>query len=118
MSREKKEKICLIVENVELKILIRIVNKMERKKFYTVYKKDDTFKTRDRLYTQPINTNNFNSPGISIKEKIKIFSGEFIKKKIYKNVTTPGKLKIPSIFLPSNQKDNKEEDNKRNKKNE
>ena len=72
VSREKKEKICLIVENVELKILIRIVNKMERKKFYTVYKKDDTFKTRDRLYTQPINTNNFNSPGISIKEKIKI----------------------------------------------
>ena len=99
--------------------MIRIVNKMERKKFYTVYKKEDMFKTRDRLYTQPININNFNSPGISIKEKIKIFSGEFVKKKIYTNVTTPGKLKIPSIFLPSNQKDNKEDNNsKRNKKNE
>ena len=91
---------------------------MERKKYNTVYRKDDMVKTKDtreRLYTQAINNNNFCKPGISIKEKIKIFSGEFIKKKIYRNQTVPGKLRIPSIFLPPNQK-KKQEDNKNENK--
>lgn len=116
ISKEKTEKICSIVENIELKILIRIINKMERKKYGTVYKKEDMVKARDRLYTQPIYCNNFDKPGISIKEKIKIFNGEFIKKKIYRNQTIPGKLRIPSIFLPPNQKNKKDDTNKENEK--
>ena len=42
-----------------------------------------------------------------------MFNGEFINKKIYRNEAAPGKVRIPSIFLPPNQKnkkDNKEKD--------
>ena len=37
-------------------------------------------------------------PGLSIKERIKIFSGEFIKKQL-ENKIHPGRLKIPEVFL-------------------
>ena len=59
--------------------------------------------------------NNFNKPGLSIKERIKIFEGEFNKNKIYKNENIPGKLKIPEIFLESNKKRNASKDDKENK---
>ena len=65
-------------------------------------------KTRNRIFTQVNNYNNFNKPGVPIKERIKMFNGEFIKKKIYRNENLPGKVRIPSIFLPTNQKNNKD----------
>ena len=51
-------------------------------------------------------SSDFSKPGISIKEKIKIFSGEFIKRKIYKANVIPGKLKIPSLFQKGNAPNN------------
>ena len=123
---EKKEITCLIVENVELKILIRIINKSEKNKINTINKnKEEISNTniRKRIYTQYNGCNNFNKPGLSIQDRIKIFNGEFIKKNIYKNQNIPGKLKIPEIFLQNGKQSNsskekKSEDIKENDKNE
>ena len=119
---EKKEITCLIVENVELKILIRIINKSEKNKINTINKnKEEISNTniRKRIYTQYNGCNNFNKPGLSIQDRIKIFNGEFIKKNIYKNQNIPGKLKIPEIFLQNGKQSNssKEKESKDIKEN-
>ena len=119
---EKKEITCLIVENVELKISIRIINKSEKNKINTINKnKEEISNTniRKRIYTQYNGCNNFNKPGLSIQDRIKIFNGEFIKKNIYKNQNIPGKLKIPEIFLQNGKQSNssKEKESKDIKEN-
>ena len=43
-------------------------------------------------------TRGFTEPSMSIKEKIKIFSGEYIRKSNHKTNALPGKIKIPSMF--------------------
>jgi hypothetical protein len=119
IQNEKKEIICLIHENIELKIVIRIINKKEKLKPDEMdIKEDNDMKKRSRIYTQynGIN-NNFYKKGLSIQDRIKIFSGEFVKKKIYKNENIPGKLKIPEVFLQHNDKgDIKDSKNKEQKK--
>ena len=119
---EKKEITCLIVENVELKILIRIINKSEKNKINSInINKEEISNTniRKRIYTQYNGCNNFNKPGLSIQDRIKIFNGEFIKKNIYKNQNIPGKLKIPDIFLQNGKQSNssKEKESKDIKEN-
>ena len=106
---EKKEINCLIVEDVELKILIRIISKTEKKQINSINinkEENSNTKIRKRIYTQYNGCNNFNKPGLSIQDRIKIFSGEFIKKNIYKNQNFPGKLKIPEIFLQNSKQNN------------
>ena len=119
LQNEKKEIICLIYENIELKIVIRIINKKEKLKPDEMdIKEDNDMKKRSRIYTQynGIN-NNFYNKGLSIQDRIKIFSGEFVKKKIYKNENIPGKLKIPEVFLQNNNKnDSSDKKNKEQKK--
>ena len=119
IQNEKKEIICLIYENIELKIVIRIINKKEKLKPDEMdIKEDNDIKKRSRIYTQynGIN-NNFYNKGLSIQDRIKIFSGEFVKKKIYKNENIPGKLKIPEVFLQNNNKnDSSDKKNKEQKK--
>ena len=119
IQNEKKEIICLIYENIELKIVIRIINKKEKLKSDDMdIKEDNDMKKRSRIYTQynGIN-NNFYNKGLSIQDRIKIFSGEFVKKKIYKNENIPGKLKIPEVFLQNNNKnDSSDKKNKEQKK--
>ena len=119
IQNEKKEIICLIYENIELKIVIRIINKKEKLKSDEMdIKVDNDMKKRSRIYTQynGIN-NNFYNKGLSIQDRIKIFSGEFVKKKIYKNENIPGKLKIPEVFLQNNNKnDSSDKKNKEQKK--
>ena len=119
IQNEKREIICLIYENVELKIVIRIINKKEKLKSDEMdIKEDNDMKKRSRIYTQynGIN-NNFYNKGLSIQDRIKIFSGEFVKKKIYKNENIPGKLKIPEVFLQNNNKnDSSGKKNKKQKK--
>ena len=119
IQNEKKEIICLIYENIELKIVIRIINKKEKLKSDEMdIKEDNDMKKRSRIYTQynGIN-NNFYNKGLSIQDRIKIFSGEFVKKKIYKNENIPGKLKIPEVFLQNNNKnDSSDKKNKEQKK--
>ena len=122
IKEEKKEITCLIVENVELKILIRIINKSEKNKINTINKnKEEISNTniRKRIYTQYNGCNNFNKPGLSIQDRIKIFNGEFIKKNIYKNQNIPGKLKIPDVFLQNGKQSNtsKEKESKDIKEN-
>jgi hypothetical protein len=115
INKEKKEIICMILENIELKILIRIINKKEKIKNKEIIQEDNNYKIR-RVYTQYNGyNNNFNKPGLSIKERIKIFEGEFNKNKIYKNENIPGKLKIPEIFLESNKKRSASKDDKEKK---
>jgi len=116
IRNEKKEIICSLFEQVELKILIRVINNKKAKiiKFNDINtNEDNNIKIRSRFYTQLNGCANFNKPGLSIKDKIRIFSGEFIKKKIYRNENIPGKLKIPEIFL--SQKNDKEKNVKKEK---
>jgi hypothetical protein len=98
---KKKEVNCIIVEDAELKILVKIIRKYARffrKKSNTVhYKTNERKKTgRGRKNTQPPIKGI--EPGLSIKERIKIFSGEFIKRQL-ENKILPGRLKIPEVFL-------------------
>ena len=119
---KKKEINCSIVDNVELKFLIRNINKYARKKSNTIHKKDSNnieIKGRERLYTQPtqngpILKNQNISP--AIKEKIKIFSGEYIKKQLFNDKVIPGKLKIPSLFQKDIIKKSEKEDGKKDLK--
>ena len=101
---EKKEIICLILDNIELKILIRIISKKEKIKTDDLdIKENNSNKKKAKIYTQYNgNINNFESNGLSIKDKIKFFNGDFIKKSLHKSEKIPGKLKIPEIFLPQN----------------
>jgi hypothetical protein len=121
IRNEKREIICSLFEQAEIKFLIRVIkNKKEKTiKFNdTNTNEDNNIKIRNRFYTQLNGISNFNTPGLSFKDKIKIFNGEFIKKKIYRNENIPGKLKIPEIFLPkkndkeNNVKKEKDEDKK------
>ena len=102
IKNEKKEIICSILEQIELKIFIRIINKKKEKiNLDDINKKDDNnIKLRNCFYTNNNGCINFNKAGLSIQDKIRIFSGEFIRRKIYRNENIPGKLKIPEIFLP------------------
>ena len=119
IKNEKKEINCIIVDNAELKILIRNINKYGRKKSNSLYKKaSEEVVVRNRGYSQPANSV-LGKPSSSIKDKIKIFSGEFIKKQIIKAQVIPGKLKMPSLFQKENlshtekkkEKENEEKNN-------
>jgi hypothetical protein len=103
IKNEKKEIICSLLEQIELKIFIRIINKKKEKiNLDDINKKDDNnIKLRNCFYTNNNGCINFNKAGLSIQDKIRIFNGEFIRRKIYRNENIPGKLKIPEIFLPS-----------------
>ena len=117
----KKEINCTIVDKAELKFLIRNINKYARKKSNTIHKKYSSIipiRKKGRLktiQTAAIFTKQFISP--SIKEKIKIFSGEFNKRQIYKDKIIPGKVKIPSLFQKENIKNNEKEDKNNIKEN-
>ena len=118
-AHNKKQEInCVIVEEAELKILIKIIRKYTRffrKKSNTVhYRIDEKKKTgRGRKYTQPPIKGIV--PGMSIKERIKIFSGEFIRRQL-ENKILPGRLKIPEVFLQGEKAEkNKKENNEKDK---
>ena len=115
IRNDKKEINCIIVDNVEFKFSIRNINKYARKKSNTIHKKDSQdLGMRKRLFTQAAPPSTQNKQGIfispSIKDKIKIFSGEYIRKENKINVI-PGKLKIPALF----QKDSLNSDRKKDK---
>ena len=115
IKNEKKELNCKLFDNIELKILIRIINKYGIRKSSIFQNKNIEEKSgRKRENTQKT-PSIFSQNGISIKEKIKIFSGEFINKQIFKNNVIPGKLKMPSLFRKKNGEktnENKIEDKK------
>jgi len=120
IKNEKREIICLILEQIELKIFIRIINnnKKEKIKSNDINKTDDNnIKNKDKSHTPLNGYSNFGKP-LTIQDKIRLFNGEFIKRKIYRNENIPGKIKIPEIFLPhNNDKENKtKEDIKEEKK--
>ena len=113
INNEKKELNCKLFDNIELKILIRIISKYEIRKSSTfqnkIIEEEKSGRKRRNTKDAPI----FIKNGISTKEKIIIFSGEFINKQIWKNNAIPGKLKMPSLFkkkIEEKNNDNKNED--------
>ena len=121
IKNEKREIICLILEQIELKIFIRIINnnKKEKAKSNDINKTDDNnIKNKDKSHTPLNGYSNFGKP-LTIQDKIRLFNGEFIKRKIYRNENIPGKVKIPEIFLPhNNDKENKTKEDIKNEKKE
>lgn len=119
-NKKKQEINCVIVEDAELKILVKVIRKYTRffrKKSNTVHFRDE-FKSKD--YINKKNTQppiKVIVPGMSIKEKIKIFSGELIRRQL-ENKILPGRLKIPEIFLKGQKdaKDKKEKEHKEKEK--
>jgi len=121
IKNEKREIICLILEQIELKIFIRIINnnKKEKVKSNDINKTDDNnIKNKNKSHTPLNGYSNFGKP-LTIQDKIRLFNGEFIKRKIYRNENIPGKVKIPEIFLPhNNDKENKTKEDIKNEKKE
>ena len=118
-QNKKKEVNCIIVEDAELKILVRIIRKYTRffrKKSNTVHYKTKERKRigRGRKNSQPPIKGIV--PGLSIKERIKIFSGEFIKKQLA-NKILPGRLKIPEVFLQGEKEAKSQKNEEKNKQN-
>ena len=107
MKSTKKEINFFIVEDVELKILIRIINKYKtffRRKsrsFHINVQEQNVNRTRKNSEKKIINS------GMSIKDKIKLFSGEFIKRQI-NNKVLPGRLIMPKIFQNDIKQEKKE----------
>ena len=107
MKSTKKEINCLIIEDVELKILIRIINKYKtffRKKsksFHINIQEANVTRIRKNSEKKIINSS------MSIKDKIKIFSGEFIKRQT-NNKVLPGRLIMPKIFQNDVKQEKKE----------
>ena len=116
-KNEKKEIKCFIVEDIELKILIKIISKYKsffRRKSKSFYKKmDDENQSRERKNSLPHQTS-YVKTGMSIKDKIKIFTGELIKRQI-NNKVIPGRLIMPKIFQNDVKKDKKDLEKKDNK---
>ena len=113
LKNTKKEIKCLLNEDAELKILIRIIRKYTKyfkKKSKSFYKKSENEKTNNSKKNLSPATKKLN-PGMSIKDKIKLFSGEFVKKQIINNKIIPGRLIMPKIFQ-NDVKNNKNEDEK------
>jgi hypothetical protein len=100
-QNQKKEVNCIIVEDAELKILVKIIRKYTR--FFRKKSKTFHYKAEERKRSNKARKNSQPSiegilTGLSIKERIKIFSGEFIKKQ-EENKIIPGRLKIPEVFI-------------------
>jgi hypothetical protein len=108
---EKKELNCKLFDNIELKILIRIIKKFGIRKSSIfenkIIEEEKPGKKRGNTQFAP---SLFSQNGISKKEKIKIFSGEFINKQIFNNNAIQGKLKMPSLSKKKN--DEKSNENK------
>jgi hypothetical protein len=107
MKSTKKEINFFIVEDVELKILIRIINKYKtffRRKsrsFHLNVQEQNVNRTRKNSEKKIIKS------GMSIKDKIKLFSGEFIKRQ-NNNKVLPGRLIMPKIFQNDTKLEKKE----------
>lgn len=117
IKNEKKEIKCFIIDDIELKILIKIISKYKsffRRKSKSFYKKsEDEEQTRERKNSLP-HQSTYVTPGMSIKDKIKIFTGELIKRQI-NNKVIPGRLIMPKIFQNDVKKDKKDIGKKDNK---
>ena len=121
ISDEKKEINCIIVDDIELKFLIRNINKGTRKKSNTIHKKSSKCITsRGKVLKKPVpvvtKQGVFTKQGISPSIRDKIFKGITIKKKkIIKNKVFPGKIRIPTLFKNTNTNTiNLKEENEKN----
>ena len=101
-----EEKIIKIKEGLELKFNIKILDKFNKKEIFEVFHE----KIRESINILQKRSKVI-ATGVSIQEKVKIFSGkETDKDQENKNKIKPGKLKVPAMFQKSDsfsQNDNK-----------
>ena len=102
----KKEMNCIIIEDVELTIVIRVISdyiKYFRKKSRSFHKKSEKWeRTEDRKKT--VQTTLIHV--MTINEKILLFSGKLIRRQL-QNKIIPGRLKVPKIFQIESEPENK-----------
>ena len=99
-NNENKEVNFNILEEVELKMKFKISNKFNKKEIF------ESFQTKMRESKVKWNQNkmkegNVLGTGISIKDRVKMFSGEEKAKKQITVNKKPGKLKMPVMFQKS-----------------
>ena len=99
----KKEINCLIFEDAELKILMRLIRKFTKYLKRKSKSVDKPEKEKGKEANESPNNNI--SPekksvkiGMSVKDKIKLFSGEVAKTQINNDKILPGRLIMPKIF--------------------
>ena len=118
IKNNKKEIKCIIVDDAELKILIRIINKYKsflKKKSKSFHKKLEELNLMNT--TPRKNTENMLiKPSMSIRDKIKIFSGEFLNRQLNDKII-PGRLIMPKIFENEPNTDKKDIEGNVDKKN-
>ena len=117
IKNTKKDFNAFIIEGVELKISIKIITKytrLFRKKSSTVCIKpiENEEDITDQKNVSP-QLKGFTT-GMSIKDRIKLFSGQLIKKHINKQFI-PGRLIMPKIFQFENEIDSKKGNKKQDK---
>ena len=117
-NNKKQEINCVIIEDAELKILVKIIRKYSRyfrkKSSKMIQYKNKIKKRRNKEKKNEQPPIKEIEPGMSFKEKIKIFSGEFIRKQ-KENKILPGRLKIPEIFLKGDNTKSKKKEEKKDK---
>ena len=91
-----------IIDGVELKMNFKIINKFNKKDIFESFQ-NKMRESKNRWNQKKLNEGMAFGTGISIKDRIKMFSGGDKSKK--QNITSnlkPGKLKMPSVFQNSN----------------
>ena len=116
---EKEEIDYNIIEDVELKMKFKIMNKFNKKTLFESFK-EKLRESKVKWNQQKLNAGQgVFETGISIKDRIKIFSGgESPPKQNNTKNYKPGKLKIPTMFQNSNKSPNKSNNINRKSKNE
>jgi len=108
-----------IIEDVQLKMKFKIMNKFNKKTLFESFK-EKLRESKVKWNQQKINAGQgVFETGVSIKDRIKMFSGgESPQKQSNTKNYKPGKLKMPVMFQSSNKSPNKSNNINRKSKNE
>ena len=92
-----------VSEDIDLKMQFKIINKFNKKEIFESFQ-TKMRESKARWKQSKVNEGKVFGHGISIKDRVKMFSGGDNTKK-HNNPTNykPGKLKIPTMFQKSNQ---------------
>ena len=114
LRNERKELNVDVVDKAQVKFKIGIINKFRKRRSKSFHKKNEI---DDKPKKQVLSKEEDLTPqAISIKEKIKYFSGEYRKKQKNVEKIVPNKLRIPSLFTKDQLKKNEINNEKGTKK--